>query len=153
MNDLDTGLALICRVRTRLCALPLAHVVETMRPLPVSRLSNVPDFVSGLAIVRGVPTAVVDAARLLGEEDTCPSRFVALRVSDRRVALAVDDVLGVRRIPVGCVHDLPPLLANADQADISAIGALDAELLLVLGTTRLVPNELWAALDADGSRA
>ena len=31
----NTDLSLICRVRTRLYALPLAHVVETLRPLPV----------------------------------------------------------------------------------------------------------------------
>src|SRR5688572_15607941 len=59
---------LICRVSTRVCALPLDAVVETMRPLVVEPVAGAPGFVSGLSIVRGEPIPVVDAARLLGTE-------------------------------------------------------------------------------------
>jgi purine-binding chemotaxis protein CheW len=57
---------LLCRVRERLCALPLAHVVETMRPLPIEPLGGMPGFVQGIAIIRGAPVPVVDAGALLG---------------------------------------------------------------------------------------
>src|ERR1700733_14675484 len=98
-------MSLLFRVRARLCALPLAHVVETMRPLPVEAMAGAPRCVRGLAIIRGAPIPVVDVAELLGEgsvqTDTGTrsqpaARFVAVKVADRGIALAVDGVLGVR---------------------------------------------------------
>jgi purine-binding chemotaxis protein CheW len=144
------GLSLLCRVQTKLCALPLECVLETMRPLPVEPLSGAPQFVPGLAMIRGEPVPVVDAARLLGAEGARPARFVSVRAGERRVALAVDSVLGVRSIPAGSLRELPPLLRDASAEFVSAIGMLDAELLLILQSTRLVPEDLWTKLGADG---
>jgi len=131
--------------------LPLEYVLETMRPLPVEPLSGAPQFVQGLAIIRGAPVPVVDAARLLGAEATRPSRFVTLKADERRVALAVDSVLGVRSIPDGSLQALPPLLRDAGAEIVSKIGMLDAELLLVLRSVRFVTEDLWAKLSADGA--
>ena len=44
--------SLICRVGDLLCAVPLALVGETMRPLPVEPLAGVPSYVRGVAIIR-----------------------------------------------------------------------------------------------------
>ena len=38
--------------------------------------------------------------------------------------------------------------ARANRDVVSAIGTLDADLLLVLQSTRLIPEELWAVLVA-----
>jgi purine-binding chemotaxis protein CheW len=150
-DDRNAALSLLCRVQSRLCALPLECVLETMRPLPIEPLSGAPQFVRGLAIIRGEPVPVVDTARLLGTEETRPARFVAVKAGARRVALAVDSVLGVRSIPAGSLQELPSLLGDAAADIVSAIGILDAELLLVLHSARLVPEEVWARLDADGA--
>jgi purine-binding chemotaxis protein CheW len=140
---------LLCRVGDLLCALPLEHVEEAMRPLPVEAIAGVPDFVRGLAVVRGVPIPVVDAATLLSGDASHPTRFVTVKSGSRRIALAVDAVVGVREIPRGSLDALPLLFQNAAALDaISAVGTLDADLLLVLRSTRLIPEECWAALDA-----
>ena len=137
---------LICRVQTRLCALPLEHVIETLRPLPVEPVAGAPPFVLGLAVIRGTPLPVIDAARLLGADDARTERFVTVMAGNRRVALAVDHVLGVRAVAPQSLHALPPLLHDADTDVIAAIGLLDAELLLVLRSTRLLPEDAlpWA---------
>lgn len=126
-----------------MCALPLAHVVETLRPLPVEPLAGAPAFVQGLCVIRGEPRPVVDAARLLstpapGEPPTT-ARFVTVRTGAQQVALAVDAVLGVRTVPPESLQDLPPLLQEACAEAVAAIGRLDAELLLVLRSSRLLP--------------
>lgn len=144
---------LLCRVATRLCGLPLESVVETMRPLPAEPLVGAPDFVRGVSIIRGDAVPVVDAASLLGGEVAYPTRFVTVRVDGRQAALAVDEVLGVRTIADDALDDLPPLLDGARDEVISAIGALDAELLFVLRSARLVPASVWAMLDDDEARA
>jgi purine-binding chemotaxis protein CheW len=149
----ERWLSLLCRVDRRVCALPLAQVEETMRPLPVEPMAGAPDFVLGVAIVRGAAVPVVDAAALLGAGRSRPSRLVSLRVERRRVALAVDAVLGVHPVAGESLARLPPLLRDAAGEAVSAVGALDAELLMVLESARLVPDSVWQALDDAKARA
>jgi len=144
--------ALLGRARTRLCALPLGHVVETMRPLPTTPLAGAPAFVAGLSVIRGQPVPVVDVGALLGSpEPPAATRFVIVRAGDRRVALALEAVLGVRVLPDG-KEPLPPLLQEAGAEAVSAVATLDRELLVVLRAGRLVPDALWASLPAGGPR-
>jgi purine-binding chemotaxis protein CheW len=127
--------------------LPLAHVSETMRPLPIDVILGLPKPVSGVAIIRGVPTPVVDAAWLLAGEASLPTRFVTVKVGGRHVALAVEDVIGIRTIPSDAIDALPPLLTDASSAAIAAIGRLDSQLLVVLQSARLVPESAWSAIE------
>ena len=147
------SLSLLCRVRDVLCAIPVEHVEETMRPLPVESIAGVPVFVRGLAVVRGVPTPVVDAASLLSGVASHPTRFVTVRTGTRRVVLAVDAVVGIIEIPPDAVDVLPPLFQSNGLDAISAIGVLDADLLLVLRSTRLVPDDVWATIQSGGTAA
>lgn len=133
--------ALHCRAGDRVFAIPIAHVVETMRPLPIEPHPNPPSFVIGVSVVRGEPLPVLDAARLLGGADARPTRFVTLRVADRQVVLAVEAIVGVRDIPPGSLRTLPPLLAGAADGVVASLGTLDAQLLLVLRAVHLVPEE------------
>lgn len=145
---------LLCRIGSRIGALPLRDVREVMRPLPIEPLTGTPPFVLGLAIVRGSPTPVIDAGRLLGSIGSrAPARFVSLRLGERSAALAVDAVLDVRSLATGTVADIPPLLREAGADLVSAIGALDTELLLVLEAARLVPESIWDALQPSGAFA
>ncbi len=139
----ETGIeSLLFRAGASVCALPLTSVVETMRPLPIQPLagSSVSAAVLGVAIVRGVALPVVDVGRLLhaGGEGRA-ARFVVVRVDERGVALAVDEVIGIRSLRANLVHDLPPLLRGAHGDVVEAIGALDRELLIVLRAARLLP--------------
>jgi purine-binding chemotaxis protein CheW len=122
------------------------HVVETMRPLPVAPLGDAPPFVRGLAIVRGAPVIVVDAARLLGVASDAATRYVIVRAGgDRRIALAVDAVLDVRPF-VGTELAALPALVRADA--IAQIGAADHGLVVVLEAARAVPDDVWARAEA-----
>jgi purine-binding chemotaxis protein CheW len=96
---------------------------------------------------------VVDAASLVGRAAARPARFISLKAGPRRVALAVDSVVGVRPIPPAALDSLPPLLGDANLHVIAAIGTLDADLLVVLRSSRLVPDEVWTRLDHGDSMA
>jgi purine-binding chemotaxis protein CheW len=121
-------------------------VIETMRALPVKPVAGAPDFVLGLSIVRGVPVPVVHAARLLARLASPPTRFVSVRVGERRAILAVEEVLGVEAIEDGTLSALPPLLEAGSEV-VLRMGALDAELLCVLDTARLVPDSVWQSTE------
>ena len=151
LEDPATVISLLCRVRDRLCSLPLQYVVETMRPLPIASLTGVPSFVRGIAVVRGVAVPVVDAGILLGtDHPPGPTRFVTLRTGENQVALSVEEVLGVRELTLASLRELPPLLRDAAGEVLRAIGTLDTGLLFALQTARLVPESVWQAIRIPG---
>ena len=130
---------LIFLAGTRRCALPVHVAIETMRPLPVRALGRQQQGVLGVATIRGSTVPVVDVGSLFGEPGRAHRRFVTIRVAERVVALAVDEVIGVRR--VSAWEQLPKLFAGSDDKLVAAITRADAELVLALDAARLVPAE------------
>lgn len=147
---------LVCRVGAKLCGIPLAQVLETLRPLPTEPLAGLPAAITGLALIRGHATPVIDARVLLGGEAvTPPQRYVTLNLNaaQRRVAaLAVDDVVGVRQVTDAKLGELPALLRDEREL-LSALGTLDQELLLVLEHARLLPEAVWQQLEQERASA
>src|SRR5438105_5319019 len=139
--------ALIIELRSRVCAIPLIYVIETMRPLPIEGLADVPSFVKGVAIVRGIPTPVLDLGALLGAASVNPERFVTVRAGKRQVALAVGAVLGVYEIESAALLELPPLLQGASKDVLEMIGRLDEQVLMVLRSAWALSDEVWQALE------
>jgi purine-binding chemotaxis protein CheW len=135
---------LLCRAGTHLCALPLAHILEVMRPLPVEPLADAPAFLRGIAVIRGAPVAVIDLGRLLGQAKTAPARLVTVRVGGRILALAVAEVLAVRRDGELGPHGAVPLLREVARESVSTIGTLDSEALLFLEELRVVAQAVPA---------
>ena len=137
---------LLCRVGDKLCGVPLAQVLETMRPLPIEPLAL------GIAVIRGRPTPVVDGRLLFGGDASAPpKRFVTLEVTtERTAALAVDEVLDVRSVSLETLEPLPGLLRGERASAISTLGAIDRDLLVVLEGARLLPESCW--LQVEGLR-
>lgn len=148
-----SGANVLVSVGSCTCAIPLQHVVETMRPLHVSRIRGSPPFLLGLSVIRGAPVPVVELASLLGVAPAGASeRLLVVASGSRRVALAVDRVVGVRDVRPEQIGLLPPLLSGAHADAIAAVGALDAELLLVLSASRIISDEVLTLLArADGA--
>lgn len=145
---------LVCRVRFRLCGLPLDAVEETLRPQPLRPLKSPAVHVQGLARIRGDWLPVVDLAGLLGLSEPgaagTPSppgaapvrRYVVVRTGERRVALAVTEVLGLQNFPAEQLRALPPLLRDRDHGAVAALAERDDELIAVLDQARLLPDDL-----------
>jgi purine-binding chemotaxis protein CheW len=145
--------SLLFRVRDRLCALPSNCVIEIMRPLPVAPLAGAPAAVLGLAVVRGEPVPVIELGTLFDGGSTVSTRLVSIVAGSRRISLAVDSVLGVREIDAASLRDLPALFADRGDNAVTSIGMLDAELLTVLNSARLMTDDLHSAPDTKGVSA
>lgn len=136
---------LLCRAGTHLCALPLAHILEVMRSLPIEPLlADAPAFVRGLSVIRGAPVAVIDLGHLLGQPKAAAARLITVRVDGRILGLAVAEILGVRSEHEVGPHSAVPLLREAAQQAVSTIGSLDSEALLFLGDLRVLAQEVPA---------
>ena len=140
--------SLVFRAGPLLCALRLDEVIETMRPLATHPLAGTPAFVKGICIMRGIPTLVIDVARLLGGAAAQVSRFVAVRTERGPVAFATGAILGVRAVSADSADQNAALLGDAPARLIAAVGTIDAAPVLLLRSMRLVPDEVWAAAAA-----
>jgi purine-binding chemotaxis protein CheW len=137
------------------CAVPLSYIREVMRPLPVEPLAGAPAGVLGVAVIRGRATPVVDLEALLVDGITTwtnSARFVTLRIGDRAVALLVEAVRSIRTLAGGELESLPPLWQGSHPPAVSALGAVDHELLFVLEAARLLPDDWHPAGCAGGAR-
>jgi purine-binding chemotaxis protein CheW len=132
----SSGKVLVGRVGAIACAIPIEHVIETMRPQPVRRLGDAPPHVRGVAVIRGEPTPVIDTAVLIGATAGTPTRLVLVRAGDRRVALEFDAVVDVRPLAGAARAALPPLLRGSTPEVVAAIAAADAQLFVVLDASR-----------------
>lgn len=155
--QVEPSLAVLAmRADSRVVAVPVLHVVESMRLLPVEPLAGTLPFVLGLAIIRGSATPVVDLAALLadgaGVAPVASGRFVVLRVGSRRVVLSVEAVLAVRALARAELESLPPLWQGSHPPAVAALGALDRELLIVLEATRLLPDDWRHPANEGGAR-
>lgn len=144
---------LVCRAGAKVCGFPLERVLETMRPLPVEPFAQMPEFVLGVAVIRGRATAVIDARQLLGSpSDRPPERYVTLGFdahAERSAAFALDSVLGVREVDASALGAWPRLLGDARGDVVQRLGALDSELFLVLEHARLLPEAAWRLLEQE----
>lgn len=139
---------LVIRLHTRVCAMRLTHVIEIMRPLPIEAISGAPPFVRGAAIIRGLPTPVVDLAAILGiQAESAGACFVTIRAGDRQVAIRVDAVLGIGDLDLlAFTQELPPLLQAASSDIVEKIGTLDQQFVMVLRDAWKLPDEMWEAI-------
>jgi len=147
---------LVVEARRRLCAVPLVHVLEIMRPLPIEIISGAPSFVRGVSIIRGIPTPVVDLGALLGmSDDGSPvgisGRFVTLRLGQRQAAFFVEAVCGILELDTLTIQELPPLLQGTSDNLIQAITTLDAQMLVILRLGWQLPDAVWESLSGPES--
>lgn len=143
---------LLCREGALLCALPVEQVGGVMRLLPTEPIAGAPPYLRGLAVIGGVPVPVVDLGLVIGTAPSTARRLVTIEDEGRMVALAVDDVVGVAPIAADTFSELPPLLRGATTQTVAAVGAADARLLMVLRTSRIVPDDVLARIDAQRAR-
>ena len=139
---------LVVRAHRLTCALPLEAVSEITRALPLRVLGGLPAYVRGASVIRGAATAVVDLSVLLGNEAlAAPARYVVLKTASP-VALAVDAVAGVRRLPREDLGELPRLLTDTGREHVHSLVSLDGDLVPVMASAIVLPDEVLDAVRA-----
>jgi purine-binding chemotaxis protein CheW len=147
-------------------ALDIMRVREIIHPLPVTPVPRTPVFVEGVARLRGDVLPVVDVRKRFGlpaTPATTRTRFLVVVVGTRRLALVVDEVCEVLRVPRGEIRPAPPLVGvEGPRFFLGVCGGPDrrgapGRLRLLLNVKALldpaVPGEFEAArAQADASR-
>jgi len=93
-------------------ALDIMRVREIIHPLPITPVPRAPIFVEGVIRLRGDVIPVLDVRKRLGlavTPATRKSRFLVVNVAGRRIALVVDEVREVLRLPRSEIRAAPAL--------------------------------------------
>src|SRR5512146_3105106 len=93
-------------------AIDIMRVREIIHPLPITPVPRAPACVEGVVRLRGDVIPVLDVRKRFGLSAAAPtrkSRFLVVNVAGRRLALAVDEVREVLRIPRSEIRPAPVL--------------------------------------------
>jgi purine-binding chemotaxis protein CheW len=140
--------------------LDVMRIRSIVRPLKVTPVPHAPAYVEGMLELRGAVVPVVDLRRRLGAPVTEPgpkARMLIVSVGGREVALLVDRVFEVMRIPRTAIRPTPPLLAARQGANRFFLGVCDAgspgaaRLRLLLNVKALLESD--AAVPTPGGGA
>jgi uncharacterized repeat protein (TIGR01451 family) len=124
-------------------AVPIANLVETSRPLPVTPVPNLPEWVLGVANVRGDIVSLVDLRLFLGLERCerpAQQRLLVVRArgEDMTTGLLVDQVRGLRRLPARNFEALAAPVTDRVGAYLQGLAEHGGRLLAVLDLDRLL---------------
>ena len=140
-------------------ALPLDRVQEVVTVERLTALPNAPTEILGLTVLRGSPLPVLSLARLLGTDDAGSRKNypLALIGHDRhRFALAVDAILGLRRLPLSDLHSLTKPQSGISGYYIGAhrapAGMIDLDTLLATGSAERLLAFLPAGTGEDAAK-
>ena len=138
------------RVADRDCAVDVMRIAEVLRPVPVTPLPSAPAFVEGIIELRGRFLPVIDLRKRFGRAGEvhgvvpvdplsssagarAAGNYVVAPMGETSVALVVDEVTGVERIPTEQIQ-APPQLASGRIAPafVSGIVKWNERVLMLL---------------------
>lgn len=140
------------RVSGRDCAVDVMRIAEVLRPVAVTPLPAAPPFVEGLIELRGRFLPLVDLRRRFG--DPAPrardeGKFIVAPLGGAAVALVVDDVSGVERIPVELIQPPPGIAAGRVAPPfVAGVFRWDERVFMVLDLDAVLSSEERAELTA-----
>lgn len=140
------------RVADRDCAVDVMRIAEVLRPVPVTRLPAAPPFVEGIIELRGRFLPVIDLRKRFGGAagaGGAAGKYVVAPLGATSVALVVDEVMGVERIPSDQIQP-PPALASGRVAPgfVAGIVKWNERVFMLLDIDAVLSEAERAALAA-----
>ncbi len=120
-------------------ALNIAHVVQVIRMVAVTRAPKAPDYVEGMFNLRGKVVPVVDIRKRCGlPPKPCGlnTQLVVARANGRTLALTVDAVSEVLTMPAANIET--PDDIGPEMQHLRAVGKLGDRLVLILDPDTLL---------------
>ena len=125
-----------------LYGVPITAVTEISMPLAPMPLPHVPPHVLGLINLRGIVLPVIDLCRrfeLPLKSDRPESRLIILKGQGYPVAMLVDAVHGLARLPRAGFQPAPPGVARIDSEYYDQVVTLnDGRMLIELNVQKLL---------------
>lgn len=136
-------------------ALPIASVIEILRPQKLTRMPRAPHFVQGVMNLRGRVFPVVDLKRRLSLASAAADSKTRIMVVDfhgDQMGLIVDEVREVFRGEASSLEEAPHLTQGVTRDYLSGVVTQGERMVLLLELDRLfLVDETGAPLTAQAS--
>ena len=123
---------------------PIQFIRETVKLRPITRVFHTPDFIVGLASLRGEILAVLDLAVLLGLEPTpldFDTHILIVEVGGKRAGVLADRLSEVRDVEPSAILAPPPTIAPDVAAILRGVVTLPEAPLGVIDLERVFASE------------
>jgi purine-binding chemotaxis protein CheW len=119
----------------------IERIQEIVIPSGTARVPEVPDYVEGVANLRGTIIPIINLRRLFGlapQPVDADTRTVVVNVGSRTLGCTVDAVTRVMRIAGEQIQAAPDTVASAGRSFIEGFARVGDELLIVLDVDTLL---------------
>jgi len=141
--------------------LDIGAITEAIRPLPVTQLPRMPQFIEGVINLRGVIIPVVDLRKRFGlteiRNNPRTMRMIIIRGAlhgtggpQKLLALAVDSVREVLHIPLRQIEPAPAAATGAQAGFIGGVAKAMDRLIIIIDITRILSGAERTALAEAG---
>jgi purine-binding chemotaxis protein CheW len=142
--------------------LDIGAITEAIRPLPVTPLPRMPQFVEGVINLRGIIIPVVDLRKRFGLTEIRSSprtmRMVIIRGAvdgtrspQKLLALVVDSVREVLHIPLRQIEPAPAAATGEQAGFIGGVAKAMDRLIIIIDITKILSGEERTALAEAGN--
>jgi len=137
--------------------LDIGAITEAIRPLPVTPLPRMPQFVEGVINLRGIIIPVVDLRKRFGlteiRNNPRKMRVIIIRGAlhgtggpQKPLALVVDSVREVLHIPLRQIEPAPAAATGEQAGFIGGVAKAMDRLIIIIDITRILSGEELTAL-------
>lgn len=142
--------------------LDIGAITEAIRPLPITPLPRMPQFIEGVINLRGIIIPVVDLRKRFGlaevRNNPRKMRMIIIRGAlhgidgpQRLLALVVDSVREVLHIPLRQIEPAPAAATGAQAGFIGGVAKAMDRLIILVDITRILSGEERTALAEAGN--
>lgn len=128
-------------VEDEIFGIELLTVHEILKPVPITRIPNVEEYILGVINLRGEIIPIIDLKKRFDiiYTDLMPtSRFIVLMRDDKRFGIFVDEVKQVVKVPESYISYTTDDLSLNYGSLIDSVSRVDGQLILNLGILTLV---------------
>ena len=132
-------------VAGQLFGLDITAIREIRAWSPVTRMPGVPDYIAGMANLRGAIVPVMDLAARLGWERTVASErnaIIVVHSAGKSCGLIVESVSDLVELPAETLQSPPALGDAAITAFIEGLAPLADRMVMVINLAELIGNEV-----------
>lgn len=125
-------------------AINVGYALEVVRGKPVRYVPEMPEYLDGFVKIREYMMPVINMRRRLGmpgAEEEVNGKLLVLRSSIGRVALLVDDVLGIEVVGSEMIRRPPVAFKGIKKVYIEGLYPREEEMCVILDIDKILASE------------
>jgi purine-binding chemotaxis protein CheW len=139
-------------LNNRLYGIKISEVIEIVEELPLTELFRVPDFIEGVANLRGRIFTVINFAKFVNlsvknHSSESKKMFIVLQIkSGKEAILTVSKIKEVKWLAQEDFHDLPDTIDEREKKYLKSVIKTDRQPIPVIDMNKLLEDEVWQKL-------